>query len=197
MNGTHSKVILIQPGATEFDHQGRIQGTLDVPLSERGVEELVRRVTASDGEKLDIVYSSPCQAAVETAAKVSELLHVKTKTVECLQNVDYGLWQGLLVDDVKRKQPKVYKQWQDHPETICPPEGEMLSTARERVATSLFKFLKKHKNGTIGLVVPEPLASLIRSLLRQTELSDLWKANGDVGGWEVIDVEPEVLTTAN
>ena len=36
----------------------------------------------------------------------------------------------MLIDDVKRKQPKVYRQWQEQPEIICPPEGEMLSEAQ-------------------------------------------------------------------
>ena len=31
-----SQVLLIRPGATDFDDQGRIKGTLDMPMSERG-----------------------------------------------------------------------------------------------------------------------------------------------------------------
>ena len=41
--------------------------------------------------------------------------------------MNHGLWQGMIIDEVKRKQPKVYKQWQEHPENVCPPEGEMLA----------------------------------------------------------------------
>ena len=39
----------------------------------------------------------------------------------------------MLVSDVKRKQPRVYKRWQEQPESVCPPEGEMLGEADERV----------------------------------------------------------------
>ncbi len=35
-------VILIRPGSTDFDEQGRIQGTLDVPLNEQGAAEVGR-----------------------------------------------------------------------------------------------------------------------------------------------------------
>ena len=29
-------VLLVRPGATEFDEQGRMKGSLDMPMSEKG-----------------------------------------------------------------------------------------------------------------------------------------------------------------
>jgi probable phosphoglycerate mutase len=114
-----------------------------------------------------------------------------------LRNLDHGLWQGLLVEEVKRKQPKVYRQWQEQPESVCPPGGEMVADAQERVRTALTKILKKHKEGTVGLVVPEPLASLVRAYLEQGEVGDLWQAGARHGTWEVIEVEPRSLAHSN
>ena len=37
-----SQVILIRPGATLYDEQNRVQGVLDIPLSERGRSEVAR-----------------------------------------------------------------------------------------------------------------------------------------------------------
>ncbi len=62
---------------------------------------------------------------------IGAALKLKPKTLERLQNLDHGLWQGMLIEEVKRKQPKVYKQWQEQPENVCPPEGEMLAAAAE------------------------------------------------------------------
>jgi hypothetical protein len=63
----------------------------------------------------------------------------------------------------------------------------MLSAVQERVEQSLGKLVKKHKSGVIGLVAPEPLASLIAAHLRATELGDLWNG-GKSGTWELITV---------
>ena len=71
----------------------------------------------------------------------------------------------MLVEDVRHKQPKVYRQWQEQPENVCPPEGEMLSEADERVRTAVVKLFKRHKEGVIGLVLPEPLLSLARRFI--------------------------------
>ena len=194
------QVVLIQPGQTKFDQEGRIQGTLDVPLSRDGVAALAETAVALQDKGLEVIYCSPCSSATETASTVAEALDIKYKALDKLQNVDYGLWQGLQIEDVKRKQPKVYKQWLEHPETVCPPEGETVSSAQDRVAIALRKLLKKHKQGAIGLVVPEPLASVVRSYLMQAALSEVWNNGGDGGGdgggdhWEAIDVQPAVLT---
>ncbi len=34
------RVLLIRPGATDFDDQGRIKGSLDMPMSERGRQQV-------------------------------------------------------------------------------------------------------------------------------------------------------------
>ena len=60
----------------------------------------------------------------------------------------------------------------------------MISAARERVKLALEKILKKHKSGVVALVVPEPLATLIRCELQQGDLGDLWRAERECGSWE-------------
>lgn len=99
----------------------------------------------------------------------------------------------MLVEDVKRKQPKVFRQWQEQPETICPPEGETLSRAQDRIQAALTKILKKHKQGALALVVPEPLAGVIRNYLSHSEIGDFWKHSDDCGKWDVISLEPQSL----
>lgn len=187
------RIVLIRPGATEYAEQGRIQGSLEVPLSEEGTSEACRISNELAGTGLDAVYSSGCEHALETAHAIAKSLGVKVKPLEGLQNLDHGLWQGMLVEEIKRKQPKVYRQWQDQPESVCPPGGETLNEAQERMRAVLKKLLKKHKHGTVGLVVPEPLASLLSAYLEQTDVGDLWRAGTVHGTWQVIEVEPHSL----
>ena len=68
--------------------------------------------------------------------------------------------------------------------------GESLANAQERVQAVLAKVHKKHKDGVVALIVPEPLTSVVRSVLKETALDDLWKAECDTGGWEVFQLEP-------
>jgi broad specificity phosphatase PhoE len=187
------QIVLIRPGATDYDQQGRIQGVLDVPLCDEGAHEVARLSQELKDQGLEVIYSSACERALQTAQGVAKALEIKFKPLDNLQNLDHGLWQGMLVEDVKRKQPKVYRQWQEQPASVCPPEGEMLNDAQLRVRNVLGRLLRKHKQGTVGLVVPEPLASLVRAYLGRGEVGDLWQAGIVHGTWEIIDVEPHSL----
>ncbi|MEX0610750.1 MAG: histidine phosphatase family protein [Pirellulales bacterium] len=184
-----TQILLIRPGTTEYDQQGRVQGTLDIPLCEDGRQEVVTMVSELRDKPVSAVYASPCQSAVQTAEALATAFDLKMKTLDKLQNLDQGLWQGMLVDEVKAKQPKVYRQWQEQPETVCPPQGETLSSARHRVQSALAKLLKKHKSdGVLAIVVPEPLASVIRNVLGHAEWGDLWRCANCGARWQLIEV---------
>ncbi len=187
------RLLLIRPGATDYDRQGRIQGTIDMPLCPDGRQQVADTVATLADESPVAVYASPYQAAEETASALAAKLDLKTKTLDKLTNLDHGLWQGMLVADVRSKQPKVFRQWQEQPETVCPPEGETVMSAMQRVAGVLKKLLKKHKEDeAIALVAPEPLASVIRHVVRKDELGDLWDTAGGCGCWEAIDVPQDL-----
>lgn len=190
------RLVLIRPGSTDFDEQGRIRGTLDIPLNETGRQQAARAAFELSSLNLEALYTSPCQSARETAEILVHDLNIKLKELELLRNLDHGLWHGRLIEDIKQKQPKVYRLWQDAPETICPPEGETVASARQRASAALAKLLKKHRQGVVGIVVSEPMASILRSLLEQAELRDFWKAECDFGRWEIIDV-PETPEVSN
>lgn len=155
------QIVLVKPGATEFDAQGRIVGTLDVPLSDSGIEQA--RSAAAELSNLDItaVYSGPCLAAQQTAVEITAHSRVRPRVEAKLKNVDMGLWQGRELEELKCNQPRFVRQWQDNPEQICPPEGETLMDVRPRVDAFLKRISRKHKSGVVVVVVADPLASVI------------------------------------
>lgn len=187
-------IVLIRPGSTDYDVQGRIQGSLDIPLNERGRTEASKTAEQLHGRGIEVIYAPTAQPPLETGQIIAKAMGVKLKKIERLENLHQGLWEGLLIEEVRHKQPKVYRQWQEQPENVCPPEGEMLGAADERVRAALTKLLKRHKEGgTIGLVLPEPLLSLARRFLVHGELGDLWKTPNGQGRVEWLAVEPEEL----
>jgi broad specificity phosphatase PhoE len=189
-------IVLIRPGSTDYDVQQRIQGALDIPLNEQGTAEAARLAESLRERNLQAIYSPVSQPSMQTAQIIAKTLGIKHRKVERLENLNQGLWQGMLVEDVRRKQPKVYRQWQEQPEIVCPPEGEMLGEADQRVRAALVKLLKRNKDGAIGLVVPEPLRSLARRFIAHEELGDLWKAPNGHGPFELLEVDVDELLAA-
>jgi probable phosphoglycerate mutase len=190
------KVLLIRPGVTEYDQQGRIQGTLDIPLCEDGRRQVATLIGELRTQPITAIYTSPLESAEQTADLLGEALDLKVKPLDTLQNLDHGLWQGMLVSDVKAKQPKVYRQWVEQPKTVCPPHGETIGDAEDRLKATFTKLAKKYKaDDLVAVVLPEPLAGVARHVLRNDELSDLWACCNGAAKWEVIDVTPQAAAS--
>jgi len=190
------QMIVVRSGATDFDEQKRIKGTLDIQLSEAGQGQVGRLIADLHATRITHVYASPCRSAQQTADLLAADHKLKVKTLDELQNLDHGLWHGKLIDEVRVNQPKVFRQLQDHPETVCPPQGEPVGAALDRVRAIVSRLLRKHRSGTVAIVVPEPLASFVRHVLGEPEFGDLWKAECEGGGWKLIDVAGEPATAA-
>jgi phosphoserine phosphatase len=183
------KFVVVRPGSTVFDEQERIKGCLDMPLSPRGVEQVHQTAHEMATLPIAFIYSAPCESAQSTAREIAEHTKAKWKVCDCFRNLDHGLWQGKLVDDLKRHQPRLYKQLQDNPRAFSPPGGETIDNAEARVEKLLKKLCKKHADETIAIVISEPLASLVVHKLMETDLEDVWKSEKDVGSWEIVDAD--------
>jgi broad specificity phosphatase PhoE len=188
--------VVIRAGSTEFDEQGRIKGTLDIPLSEAGVSQVGRLIGELQKTQIDHIYTSPLLSARQTAEALAADRRLKIKSLDELQNLDHGLWHGKLIDEVRVSQPRVFRQLQEHPETVCPPQGEPVGAAVERVKELVSRLLRKHRSGTVAIVVPEPIASFVRAALCRCQLGDLWKAECEACGWQAFDVQAEQVAVA-
>lgn len=188
-----TQIVLVRPGSTDYDEEQRVQGDLDVPLNRRGSEEVAKLVEEIKNMPIEAVYAPPCEPAQQTAKLLAAALEVKYRKLEKMKNLNHGLWQGMRVDEIRRKYPRVYRQWQEQPESVRPPDGETLDEASSRIAAALTKLMKKHKEEMIALVLPEPMASLVRRHFDHGELGDLWKASQDHARWELCDARPPVI----
>ena len=155
---------VIRPGETDFDAEERIQGSLDLPLNAAGRKQVARQVDQLRPLALEAIYSSPSEPARTSADIVGDALGVPVKELAGLSSMDQGLWQGMLMSDLRRKHPRVYKQWEEAPESVCAPAGESCDAATARVERALRKPMRR--GGTFAVVASEPLASLVRCVLQ-------------------------------
>lgn len=185
------RIVLVQPGATDLDDQGRIKGSLDIPLSVTGAEQVARTVHELAAVPIEAIYAAKCHSAVQTAEALARDRGVRVKVVAQLQNLNHGLWHGKLIEEVRQTQPKTYRHCREFPELVCPPEGESMVAGRQRARRAVTKLVRRHRAGTIALVVPEPMASLVRGVLQEDEpLDDLWQAETDSAAWTVLEMHP-------
>jgi len=158
-------IFVIRPGDTDYDAQDRIQGALDLPLNASGLAQVDGMAEQLRDADLEIIYTSPSEPSLSTAQRLGKQLQLPVKVLDGLSNLDLGLWQGLSRKEVRHKQPRVFRQWEEAPQSVCPPCGEAPELVVSRVARALKKPLKRENH--FAVVVSEPLASLVLHHLQE------------------------------
>ena len=167
-------LVVIRSGATEYDLHGRIRGRLSIPLCAAGIAETQAAAAWLAASPPTALYTSTAACALHASRIIGQATGLVPRRLSHLENLDQGLWEGMLVDDIRLRQPRLYRQWQENPWAVSPPSGELIEDACDRVAMALEKPLRRHAAGKIALIVPEPLDRIVCWLVAGMPLGDLW-----------------------
>lgn len=167
-------LLVIRAGVTDYDLDGRLRGTLDIPLAAAGLDEARRAAAELAASPPTALHAADDGPSRQTARLIGDGCGLKPRTVAGLTNLDQGLWQGMLVEEIRRKRPRLHRQWLEHPWTVVPPEGESLEEACSRVEELLGRLLRRHQRGRLALVVPRPLDRVVLWVAAGRPLDDVW-----------------------
>jgi uncharacterized phosphatase len=104
--GETTRICLVRHGETDWNFQGRYQGTTDIPLNAEGRRQAALLAEAMDGEAWDAIVSSPLQRAMDTARAIAAAVGL----TEIAQDADlmergYGEAEGLTLAEREVKWP--------------------------------------------------------------------------------------------
>lgn len=189
-----AKFYVMRTGQTTWEEQSRIESTAGAPLTEQGAMQVRDAARELTDHGIKAVFACTTgQAESQTAQLVADALSVKVRGNGMLHELDYGLWQGLTRGEIKRSQPRAYRQWTKAPASVRPPEGETLQEAQERLKSALRDITKRHRNGTALLVLRPVLMGLLRCLSEDQSIDALWQHVDDASTWGCYEVDLSVL----
>jgi broad specificity phosphatase PhoE len=166
------KIALIRHGPTEWNAQGRIQGTLDLPLSEAG-HALVSQLSPPAGFADASAYTSPLLRARQTAT----LLGLAHAAVDArLAEHHWGQWEGMTREEIlARYGTDAFVRAGSGP-AFTPPAGERTSDLVARVRSFL---------SAVGAQKRDAIAVTHRGVLRG--------AYAIATGWDMLTPMPDAL----
>jgi broad specificity phosphatase PhoE len=147
-----ARLLLIRHGESTWNHEHRIQGQLDPPLSDKGrhqVALLARRLSA---RRPQAIYSSDLKRAMETAAPIEKATGLQAQPRTELREVFLGEWEGLHNEDLVERYPDAWARWTVEPSWDLVPGGEGGASFEARVQSAIESVLERHPHGEVIVV---------------------------------------------
>lgn len=207
---------LIRHGATDGNGTARYKGSIDVPLSAKGVEQ-IRRTSLfvkvhlgniaspayqsylrdihgkSPGTSeavhgsLQAVYSSDLSRAMKSADIIAEPHGLKPIVVTDLRERHFGIWEGLTFKEIEERFPREFEAWAGNPLRYSPPEGESTMGVSERALAVLGDVLKQHRGAAVAMVSHGGVNRVILCHLLGMPLENLFRIEQDHGAVNIIE----------
>ena len=175
------KLYIVRHGETEWNVIKRFQGQLNTPLTEKGMEKLRKTGKKLENVLFDEVYTSELGRTVASAEIIlNENNGYKNNKLELkklaeLNEVYFGVWQGLTYEEVFLKYPEegnnyFYNVKNYKAENV---EAEKLEDALERFLKGINKILDSHESGNILVVTHGTVFEMFMNYVANNSIFDI------------------------
>jgi len=183
--GVRLRMALVRHGETDASVRGRCCGSLDPPLSEEGRRQMQRTRGLVQGLAASAVYASPRQRALESARILR--LDAPIAIDDRLQEIDFGLLEGLTYQDVAERFASVWRLWMQQPANVVFPQGEPFDVFSDRVEEARAELIERHHGDAIVVVAHGGVNRLILARALGLELRGMFRLQQTCGAVSVVD----------
>jgi len=149
-----TRILAIRHGETAWNVDTRIQGHLDIPLNDTGLQQarwLARALAERDA--VHAIYASDLARAHLTAQTVAQAMGLGVTAHPGLRERAFGDFQGRTFAEIEAELPEHAHHWRKRsPEWTPPGAGESLIALRDRVLTTVNELASRHVGEQIVLV---------------------------------------------
>jgi probable phosphomutase (TIGR03848 family) len=141
--------LLIRHGMTDAVGKtitGRFPG---VHLNEAGRKQADDLYSRLRRWKVNAIYSSPLERALETAAPPARRFGIAVMKSEALSEVDFGEWSGKNLDELD--QLPEWRLYNTFRSSTRPPGGELATEAQTRMVEQLTRYARQHPEQIVAV----------------------------------------------
>lgn len=196
---------LVRHGATANENGEsevkRYKGSIDVPLSEKGVEQIRRtaafiraKVFTSGPPKfhasgLSAVYCSPLSRALKSAEIIAEPFGLTPIIMSDLRERSFGIWEGMSFSEIKEQYPEEFEAWAGNPLKYSPIGGESTVEVRDRTIKALEEILNgaAKTNTDIAIVAHGGVNRIILCHIMGIPLENIFRIEQDFAAVNIIE----------
>ncbi|AFM41985.1 fructose-2,6-bisphosphatase [Desulfosporosinus acidiphilus SJ4] len=184
------KIILTRHGQTVWNTEGRVQGRLDSPLTEKGLIQARSLALRLKDEGIQYIYSSDAPRARGTAEEIRREIGLGQLIINpALREFSFGEWEGNVWGELREAYPDIFKIWDLSPHLITTPGGENMEMVLSRSWDFMQRILEDHQGETVCVVTHGLTLKLLVTKALGFELHDWaktpWQNNTALNIFEV------------
>jgi broad specificity phosphatase PhoE len=146
-------IFLVRHGETQWNAEDRMQGqVLHVGLNEKGMRQARLLSKRLEKEKIDLVYSSPMERALQTAEIIAEPHDISVITHAGLTERSHGHVDGLTKEEFRRLHPHIYAVYEKTRELPGVEGAETMKQLEERGFAAFSEIVDGNPNKNILIV---------------------------------------------
>ena len=187
---------MVRHGETAWNAEGRVQGQLDIPLSEVGLAQARCIAAALPEGRFSALYSSDLQRVRQTAQPVAVKLGLEPRLEPRLRERHYGVFQALTYAEAKATLPAEYERFKAKDPAFDFGSGESLRAFFSRATGCLGEIARRHEGEEVLVFTHGGVLEMAYrhatgcglSTPREFELPNAainWIEAGE-GGWKVL-----------
>lgn len=181
------RIFFVRHGETKWNETFRLQGQTDIPLSATGVEQAWAISKRLESLQFAGIFSSHLTRAKETAAIIAKPHGLTVKELPDLQELNFGDWEGLTVEELKKNHTELAKTWWENPLGTRIPGGETLAELAERATRSTMNIIEKYPQEQVVVVAHGgTIRSVVGSMLG-LDLNQYWRLRQDNASLTVVE----------
>jgi alpha-ribazole phosphatase len=193
-----TKIYLIRHGETADGEERRYNGHRDVPLSDRGIDQIMRISGFLRNAGLQAVYTSDLNRALKSAEIIGRAHGVRPVIEEGLKEYSFGEWEGMTFSEIEKIYPDAFSAWAANPVKFSPVGGESTEDVRKRAVRAFETIITRHQGETIALVTHGGINRIILCELLGMPLENLFRIEQNFAAINIIEMwDYPVVTLLN
>lgn len=145
------RFLFIRHGETDWNRQGRMQGRVDIPLNQTGIQQAFAAAAMLKPYQIKKIVTSPQVRAKQTAKIISRAFGAAVHLEPKLRERSFGDYEGLSPDNLPRVpvDPNAPDGPFDYPQGKVEPFREV----SERTKSAVERWLAKHDDAKEGVLL--------------------------------------------
>lgn len=171
------EIYIVRHGETLWNREKRLQGRVDIELSDSGREAARLTGQALMETPIDLIFSSPLKRAYETAVLIRNGRDIEIRTDDRLRELSFGHFEGDNFSELLKDESLTFRYFFKQPERYVPADdAETLEHLIARAGDFMKEMIEPLSDtcSRVMIVAHGALNKGIMSYIKGHDIKDFW-----------------------